>query len=126
MRNLSFVILFTVPLLTALSCTNSEKDRLVGKWVPVSVDSKYISSYKLSNADIKSITTENSIEFTKDGKVISVDGRDTSLGTYNYDEKTKTLVMAGEGGKTLKFSIDMQGDKMTAGNDFGKMTFTKK
>ena len=122
MRNQS-LLLFLVFTLFVNSCTNNEKAYIVGKWIPVEVDQKYILSYHLSVGEIKNISKNETIEFSKDGKFNSYSPHDPAHGIYNYDEKEKRLVTAIDGGKTVNFSVDLpEKDKMVLSNEFGKVT----
>src|ERR1700730_6150622 len=110
MRNKSLLLFLLLLFFACYSC--ADKISIIGKWKPVEVDNKYISSYHLSNDDIKNMLKENSLEFKQDGKLISIARQDTGSAIYNYDEKEKTLTMAQEGEKTVKFSIDLQKNTM--------------
>ena len=126
MRNNFLPLVFLFLFSFIASCTNNSKVSLVGKWKPVQVDSKFISSYHMSDEDIKKLPESQSIEFTKDQKFISNLPHDTSYGTYDYDEKAKRLITMMNDGKNIIFFIRFLGkDKMAMSNQNGKMTFAR-
>lgn len=126
MSNQLSLLFFASILFVNSSCTDNKKAYVVGKWIPVEVDKKYILSYQLSVDDLKNLSKNATIEFTKDGKFDSYSPHDTAHGIYNYDEKGKRLITATDGGKTEYFSVDLlEKNKMVVGNEFGRVTFQR-
>lgn len=87
MKKLSTLPFMLLTLLFLISsCNNNSKVSLVGKWRPVELNIK-----GMSDDEKKDILATATIEFTRDGKMITTSSKKTDQGTYTYDEKNKLL-----------------------------------
>lgn len=127
MRTYFLPVAFFFSLVCFLSCTGKNETTIIGKWTPVAVDSQFIRTNHVSEKDFQDMYTNVSVEFTIDGKFISIDHGDSSQGTYTYDQALKRLATVEPGGKTETFSVNfLPKDKIAISDQDGTMTLARK
>jgi hypothetical protein len=116
-KELRFLLAALPVVLTA--CIH--KTTIIGKWIPVSVDSAYIASFHLQDSDMRNMRRDNSLQLLEGGKMISIAPHDTLRGVYTFNEKDKTLAIGANGGKAIKFFVELKPDELIISNESGKM-----
>jgi hypothetical protein len=116
-----FLLLFSF----VVSCNGNVKPSLIGKWKVTGVDKAFIQNQALSADEVKNVIEKATVEFTKDGKVISMQPPDIKLNTYTYDEAQNRLTMVIVDKEAMTFSIKLEKDKLEMSNDNGTMTLKR-
>jgi hypothetical protein len=93
---------------------------IVGKWKPIDVFME-----DMEEEEKKVILDQATVEFTGDGKYLSISKQDNETGTYSYDEKTKMITTTAPDGVTEKIKAEISNDKLKVTSKEGTILFKR-
>jgi YD repeat-containing protein len=79
----------------------------------------------LEEKEKKEILDQATVEFTGDGKYLSIYKEDNETGTYSYDEKTKMITTTDPDGLTEEIKAEISNDKLKVTTKEGTMLFKR-
>jgi uncharacterized protein (TIGR03066 family) len=115
------LFLLAITALSLASCKNKKDEKantIVGNWKPVEFN---ISS--MSEDEKKEMMNSTSLEFTADNKFLVHRNGSKREGTYKLDGKELSTSI--ENGKSEKFTIDWEADKLVMTNKEGVVKLKK-
>jgi hypothetical protein len=116
-----FLLLFSF----VVSCNGNVKPSLIGKWKVTAVDKKFIEYTAMNDSEVSKMIEKATVEFTKDGKVISILPPDIKLNTYTYDEQQNKLTMTVADKDARIFSIKLEKDKLEMNDGNGTVSLKR-
>ncbi len=106
-----------------LACGNkqaAQQDSITGTWKPYT-----LNLGDMNENEKKELTEHATIEFTPDGKYISLFKGDPENGTYTYNEKDLRLITVSPEGKEEKFKVEWKEGRLGLSNENGSLVLEK-
>lgn len=98
----------------------AQQDSVTGTWKPYT-----LSLGKMSEEEKKELIERATIEFTADGKYISLFKGEPENGTYTYNVKELQLVTVSPNGAEEKFSVEWKDGRLGLSNADGSLVLER-
>ena len=116
-------ILIAFVAMLFFACGNKQaakQDTVIGLWKPYT-----LNLGTMEENEKKELIERATIEFTADGKYISLFKGDPEKGTYTYNEKDLQLVSVSPNGEEEKFKVEWKEGRLGLSNENGSLVLEK-
>ncbi len=116
-------VLISLVVMLLFACGNkqaAQQDSVTGIWKPYT-----LNLGEMNEDEKKELIERATIEFTADGKYISLFKGEPENGTYTYNEKDLQLVTVPADGKEEKFKVEWKEGRLGLSNTEGSLVLER-